>query len=90
MFQLVGRGNLNRLSKILILIYYFRLNFLLEYLLEYHLRDFLDSRLYVVPKTIHSCTSDLAFERNWWELALPIPVLVVFGGRYLGYAGLSR
>ena len=44
---LVGRGNLNRLSKVMILIDYFRLNFLLEYLLEYHPRIFSESRLYV-------------------------------------------
>lgn len=48
--MLSGRGNLNRFFKILILIDYFRLNFLLEYLLEYHPRNLLDSRLYVIPK----------------------------------------
>ena len=35
---LVGRGNLNWLFNVLIFIDYFRLNFLLEYLLEYQPR----------------------------------------------------
>ncbi|OZY48452.1 hypothetical protein CJF34_22470 [Pseudomonas lundensis] len=42
----LGRGNLNRFFKIMILIDYFRLNILLEYLLEYHPRIFLNFCLY--------------------------------------------
>lgn len=34
--EVVGRGNLNSLYKVLIFMIYFRLNILLEYLLEYH------------------------------------------------------
>lgn len=48
----MSRGNLNRLFKLLILIDYFRFQFLLEYLLEYHPRIFLDSRLYVDQSSI--------------------------------------
>ena len=49
---LLGRGNLRKFFKMLILIDYFRLIFLLEYLLEYHSRIFLDSRLYVGQSSI--------------------------------------
>ena len=50
--HLVGRGNLNRFFKMMILKYYFRLNILLEYLLEYHPRIFLNSCLYVDQSSI--------------------------------------
>lgn len=44
---MVGRGNLNRFFNLMIIKDYFRFDFLLEYLLEYQLRMFLDSRLYL-------------------------------------------
>ena len=50
--EVVGRGNLNRFFKMMILIDYLRLKILLEYLLEYHPRIFLDSCLYVDQSSI--------------------------------------